>query len=328
MVIHCRIIIAIFILRLTCSFTSVQAQAASNKNDDRRLNSIIIDTVSVRANKLTVDDILDSMLFHSRTNYRVSSSLHLTLNVSLYNDTDTFFNCIVSSFLVRPLDKMKLYLLMIKSKADCNVVRRNLDKYKASMIMPYGGFPKTPIQTYLADIKSRASGCGKFREYNREDGQFSIIVRYNHAPRALFVRKNVDSQNAEIIYFSILVISRKDWALQSEYTVAVQISKATYDKFFSAFNYNDAFSIIKPVLNDESAKHFSSEITFVKANNLYNIGHVCVENNLYLPLHYSSDRFAGRNSVTYRYSMSHFEDVEVDVHGLEIFNIRNLIKSR
>jgi hypothetical protein len=196
-------------------------------------SNISLGGVTVKSKKLSTADIIDSVIAHSKSNYFFPPAFRLKLDISLHDAPDTFFSSTTDAYLIKPLEKMKRYLLIVPSDSAYHVRVNRLSRHQSSRMMPVDAFPEQPLNDFLEDQKTQIANNESCYAFNATDSQFSILIRHAHPPQSLFARKNLDLPSSKTISFDILKVNRSDWALVSSYSSEMEVSKEEYVNFFS-----------------------------------------------------------------------------------------------
>ncbi len=267
-----------------------------------------LDNVEVLSKKFTAYDILDSTIVYAASNYPKPPAYHLKIEVALNTAQDTLFNCTADAYLIRPVEKMQQYVLVVPDENSYSITKNTLDKNQSLRLMQIDGFPKTFVSDYLMDLKKQALKNEAFyvRQNSDGDSSFIIIIKNKEVPGSMFAKRDINPDYPKAYSFRLVTVNRKQWAVTNSYSMVVEATEEQYNKFTIANNYATLSEVLRAVLRNRGLKHFSHFVRFKKAANGYVMEDFLFENNFYLVSRRLLTKTSNSEKSVYYYWMHDF----------------------
>ena len=215
--------------------------------------------IVVHSRKLTVADILDSVIAHSDQNYLQPPAYQARLEVSLISpdSKDTFFYRDVPVALVHQKMNDGNYVLY-KADDDKSSGGQRITRLSAEQQLRLIDVTSFEEQNIKQSLLALRKGVGKQQAFfgmsdSDSDLLYHIILRYDKIQKSTLIGAQSSTVDADTtMSFQSLIVARSDWSLRSQVFSSIGVSKAAA----TAFRKADYFTKLQQLIAGSSSRFF------------------------------------------------------------------------
>ena len=207
--------------------------------------------IVVHTRKLSVTDILDSVLAYHDRNYLLPAAYKAQLIISLISQDskDTFFNRVVPVTLLHKGKKEDEY--RIYRAPDALVVQEGsvhiMTPDQKLRLVDCTTFPQVSLSGFLRAQRKMVEKQPAFFGTSKSDSElfYHIIVRFDKLRKSALTSMQSSALDADTtIGFLSMIIGRSDWSLRMLESSTVSVTKSLAERFRNAGSYTEVRDLI------------------------------------------------------------------------------------